>query len=119
PAGVWAVLGNHDHYTDPELTRRALTRARVSVIENANTIITRGADTLQLIGVGDWTWNRTNWGRAFYGLNLARPSVMLSHQPIALDLAQTENVSLILSGHTHGGQVRLPFIGAPARFVKD
>jgi predicted MPP superfamily phosphohydrolase len=119
PEGVWAVLGNHDHYTDPQLTRRALERAHIRVLNNANTAIRRGGDVLQLVGIDDWDWNGTDWPRAFYGVDRKRASVLLSHQPRVLDLAETENVSLIVSGHTHGGQVRLPFIGAPARFSKQ
>lgn len=119
PEGVWAVLGNHDHYTDPQLTVRALERAHINVLNNANTVIRRGSDELQLIGIDDWDWNGTDWPRAFHGVDSKRASVLLSHQPRVLDLAETENISLILSGHTHGGQVRLPFIGAPARFSKQ
>ena len=119
PEGVWAVLGNHDHYTDPQLTTRALERVHIGVLNNANTLIRRGADALQLIGIDDWDWNGTDWPRAFHGVDRKLPSVLLSHQPRVLDLAETQNVSLILSGHTHGGQIRLPFIGAPARFSKQ
>lgn len=118
-AGVWAVLGNHDHYTDPQLTTRALERARINVLDNANTSIRRAADTLQLIGIDDLSWNGTDWTRALRGVDNKRPSLLLSHQPIALDSPQTQNISLILSGHTHGGQISLPFIGAPTRFNKD
>jgi uncharacterized protein len=116
PEGVWAVLGNHDHYTDPQLTTRALERAHINVLNNANTVIQRGPDILRLVGIDDWDWNGTDWSRAFYGIDQKRPSILLSHQPRVLDLPETENVSLILSGHTHGGQVSLPFIGSPARF---
>ncbi len=117
PEGVWAVLGNHDHYTDPELTTRALVRNRIAVMNNANTTIRRGPDAIQLAGIDDWSWNGTDWRRAFYGLDGRQPSVLLSHQPIVLDLAEAQAASLILSGHTHGGQIKLPFIGAPARFA--
>jgi uncharacterized protein len=119
PEGVWAVLGNHDHYTDPLLTVRALKRHRVGVLENANTVIRRGGDTLQLAGIGDWTWARTDWMRSLYGIDKRRPTVMLSHQPVVIDLPQTEGISLILSGHTHGGQVSLPLIGPPLRFSRE
>lgn len=119
PEGVWAVLGNHDHYTDPQLTTRALERAHISVLNNANTLLRRGSDTLQLVGIDDWDWNGTDWPRAFYGVERERPSILLSHQPRVLDLAETQNVSLILSGHTHGGQISLPLIGSPARFSKQ
>lgn len=117
PEGVWAVLGNHDHYTDPELTTRALERHHIAVLENAHTTLQRGPDALQLSGIDDWSWNFTDWTRAFSGLNPSTPTILLSHQPSVLDLEQTQNVALILSGHTHGGQVRLPGLGAPMRFA--
>jgi len=120
PEGVWAVLGNHDHYTDRELTTRALRRAQIQVMNNANTKIRRGPDMLQLVGIDDWSWAGTDWQRAMAGIDSRRPSVLLSHQPMVLDMEQTRDVSLILSGHTHGGQIQLPGIGAPAHwFMKD
>jgi uncharacterized protein len=117
PEGVWAVLGNHDHYTDRELTTRALERNHIAVLNNANTKLRRGGETLQLAGIDDWSWAKADWNRAFYGIDQNRPAVLLSHQPAVLELAETQNVSLILSGHTHGGQVTFPFIGAPARLA--
>jgi predicted MPP superfamily phosphohydrolase len=117
PEGVWAVLGNHDHYTDPELTTRALQRQHIAVLNNAHTTLYRGPDSIQLSGIDDWSWNATDWVRAFSGLKPNTPTILLSHQPIVLDLAQTRNVSLILSGHTHGGQLVFPLLGAPARYV--
>lgn len=119
PEGVWAVLGNHDHYTDPELTTRALQRHHIAVLNNAHTTLQRGSDAIQLSGIDDWSWNAADWTRAFTGLQTSTPTILLSHQPTVLDLEQTNNVSLILSGHTHGGQVNLPFVGAPARFATN
>ncbi|MFN2509901.1 MAG: metallophosphoesterase [Pyrinomonadaceae bacterium] len=117
PEGVWAVLGNHDHYTDPELTSRALEHNRIAVLNNANTTLRRGSDVLQLSGIDDWSWAGTNWPRAMYGLDQKRATVLLSHQPRVLDFAEAEKVGLIISGHTHGGQIDLPLIGPPARFA--
>lgn len=117
PEGVWAVLGNHDHYTDPELTTRALERHHIAVLNNAHTTLRRGPDALQLSGIDDWSWNATDWTRAFEGLQPKSPTILLSHQPTVLDLEQTSQVALVLSGHTHGGQVRIPWLGAPARFA--
>jgi predicted MPP superfamily phosphohydrolase len=117
PEGVWAVLGNHDHYTDPELTTRALEQHHISVLNNKNTTLRRGPDKLQLSGVDDWTWGANDWIKAFAGLNDKGATILLSHQPSVLDLEEVKNVSLILSGHTHGGQINLPWLGAPARFA--
>ena len=117
PEGVWAILGNHDHYIDPELTTRALQRNRIVVLNNQNTTIKRGPDSIQLSGIDDWTWNATDWLSAFRGLKREVPTVLLSHQPIVLDFEQTQSVSLILSGHTHGGQIKLPWLGPPARLA--
>jgi predicted MPP superfamily phosphohydrolase len=63
------------------------------------------------------TWNAVDWKRAFAGLKPDAPTILLSHQPTVLDLDQTQDVALILSGHTHGGQIRVPWLGAPARLA--
>jgi predicted MPP superfamily phosphohydrolase len=117
PEGVWAVLGNHDHKTDGPMTAGALARRGIGVLSNANTTLRRGADSLQLAGVDDWGWGKADFARTVRGLDLTRPSVMLSHEPMALDVPETRGVSLILSGHTHGGQISLPIVGSPAAYV--
>lgn len=117
PEGVWAVLGNHDHRTDGPLTRQALRRRGIEVLTNQNTELRRGADVLQLAGVDDWGWGKADFARAMRGVDTSRPSLLLSHEPMALDVPETRGVSLILSGHTHGGQVNLPLIGSPAAYV--
>lgn len=117
PQGVWAVLGNHDHYTDRELTTRALARNHLGVLNNANTTVRRGSETIQLAGIDDWSWGGSDWHRAFYGLKQNKVTILLSHQPAVFDFAETEGMSLILSGHTHGGQIDLPLLGPPARLA--
>jgi predicted MPP superfamily phosphohydrolase len=117
PEGVWAVLGNHDHNTDGPLTRQALARRGVNVLTNENTTLRRGADELQFAGVDDWGWGKADFARTMRGVDTTRPSILLSHEPMALDMPETRGVSLILSGHTHGGQISLPFVGAPAAYI--
>jgi predicted MPP superfamily phosphohydrolase len=119
PHGVWAVLGNHDHNTDGAATKRALAGRRIGLLDNANTRLRRGDAELQLVGIDDWTWVQADWARAFKGVDRARPSVLLSHQPNTIERPEAEGVSLILSGHTHGGQVSLPLVGAPARHIDE
>jgi predicted MPP superfamily phosphohydrolase len=117
PEGVWAVLGNHDHNTDGTLTRQALAQRGINVLTNENTLLRRGADTLQLAGADDWGWGKADFARALRGLELTRPAVLLSHEPISFDLEETRGVSLTLSGHTHGGQICLPVVGSPVKLV--
>jgi predicted MPP superfamily phosphohydrolase len=117
PEGVWAVLGNHDHNTDGPLTRQALRRRGVEVLTNQNTELRRGADVLQLAGVDDWGWGKADFARAMRGVDTRRPSLLLAHEPMALDVPETRGVSLILSGHTHGGQIALPLVGSPAAYL--
>jgi len=96
PEGVWAVLGNHDHYTDPELTTRALQRHHIAVLNNAHTTLQRRSDSLQLSGIDDWSWNATDWARAFSGLKTKAPTILLSHQPMVFDFEQIPRAPLIL-----------------------
>lgn len=117
PEGVWAVLGNHDHNTGGALTKQALVRRGINVLTNENTVLRRGADALQLAGADDWGWGQADFKRALEGVDLARPCVLLSHEPIAFDMEETRGVSLILSGHTHGGQVCLPVVGSPVKYI--
>ncbi|MDT5159575.1 MAG: uncharacterized protein QOH51_3932 [Acidobacteriota bacterium] len=117
PDGVWAVLGNHDHKTDGPLTAGALVRRGINVLTNTNTVLRRGADALQLAGVDDWGWGKADFARTMRGVDLKRPSILLAHEPMALDVPETRGVSLILSGHTHGGQISLPLVGSPAAYV--
>lgn len=117
PEGVWAVLGNHDHKTDGPLTRQALGRRGINVLTNENTELRRGDDSLRLAGVDDWGWGKADFERTMRGVDTRRPSILLAHEPMALDVPQTRGVSLILSGHTHGGQIRLPVVGAPAAYL--
>jgi predicted MPP superfamily phosphohydrolase len=118
---VLAVLGNHDtgafHPTEAvdetalRHLRGALAAARVEVLENEERVLERGGGRLRVTGCGDY-WSRRFDGSAFR----PRPgeaTLVLSHNPdTAPELAQ-RGASLILCGHTHGGQVRLPFFGPP------
>jgi predicted MPP superfamily phosphohydrolase len=117
PEGVWAVLGNHDHKTDGPLTARALAGRGINVLSNQNTVLRRGSDELQLAGVDDWGWGKARFERALGGVDVARASVLLSHEPVVFDMPETRGVSLTLCGHTHGGQICLPFVGSPVPYI--
>jgi len=110
--GVLAVLGNHDHWEDAAATRRELARAGAVELTNRSVTISRG-DGLLAIGGVDWTGEQDPVG-AFAKVGASRPRILMSHNPdYAEKLPPNVRVDLMVSGHTHGGQVYIPLRGAP------
>jgi predicted MPP superfamily phosphohydrolase len=108
PLGVYAVLGNHDHWTDAGLVREKLGKLTLVVLDNQSIFLDDG---LVVAGVDDY-WEGPAYSHKAIG-NLSRKSVvvMLSHNPdVNLQLGGDERVRLVISGHTHGGQIRIPVI---------
>ncbi len=112
--GVFAVLGNHDHWDGPGITRAALRRAGVDVIDNRSSVLHRRGDRLAIAGVGDLMEDVQLLGQAMQGIPPQVPRILLSHNPdYAEQMPGGARVDLMVSGHTHGGQVQVPFYGAP------
>ncbi len=109
PLGVYAVLGNHD---DDTLVPRALRKAGVSVLRDARTRVRVRGESVDLLGVRYWTRRLDDIAPLARGR--APFTIMLAHDPRRLWEASALRVPLVLSGHTHGGQVSLPLVGAVA-----
>ncbi|HTQ84674.1 MAG TPA: metallophosphoesterase [Candidatus Solibacter sp.] len=107
--GVFAVLGNHDFRVGADLVTRALRRHGIDVLRNRHTVIRAGGSQLHLAGVDDLSYN-PNLPRALARIPRGRPVILLSHNPRIVAAAAHFSVDLVLSGHTHGGQVRVPFL---------
>jgi predicted MPP superfamily phosphohydrolase len=111
--GVYAVLGNHDWNFDGERVRRALEGAGIHVLENDVAQIQKDGQTIWLLGVPDfWMRQPIDIRPALAKINAPGPIIALTHNP---DVFPTlpPNVILTLAGHTHGGQVNIPFYGRP------
>ena len=108
--GVYAVLGNHDFRVDPDAVTRALTRQRIEVLRNRHVSLRFGGESLYLVGVDDYGYG-ADLRRAVRGVPQGAATVLLAHNPRVIHLASRNNVSLVLSGHTHGGQVNIPLLG--------
>jgi len=107
PLGVYTVLGNHDHYSrEGERLRALVEEVGIAVLHNRSVALRRGGDRLDLAGVDDLLLGETDLGAALEGTR--SPVVLLSHNPDLFFDAARSGVALMLSGHTHGGQIRIP-----------
>jgi len=109
PHGVFAVLGNHDDDRD---VPAALIERGFEVLKDARTRITVRGEPLDVIGIRYWTRRMADIAKLVKGA--APVSIFLSHTPSRLIEAASLGLPLMLSGHTHGGQVVLPALGAIA-----
>lgn len=123
--GVYAIMGNHNEGYDSQIIRRELERIGCRVLEDEAISIKKDGDEIRLLGVvdgllhGSWSQNNTAAKSALSKLaSKSGKIIILTHNPNALNyLTEQQSVDpevvLFLAGHTHGGQVRFPIIGAP------
>jgi len=106
-APVLGVLGNHDHWSGADEVRAALKRGGVEVLDNAHTVLTLRHQQLQVLGLDDAYTGHADRERALKGLRADLPTLGLSHIAEEADRLWARGVGLVLSGHTHAGQVTL------------
>ncbi|MFO7696794.1 MAG: metallophosphoesterase [Anaerolineae bacterium] len=113
PLGVYAVLGNHDLWTDRQVVTAGLTAAGITVLDNQGLALTSGNTSFYLAGLDD-AWSGTpDLAVALADNSDGRAVVLLVHEPdLGHELVSEKPVWLLLAGHSHGGQVRLPRRGA-------
>ena len=109
PHGVFGVLGNHDDDRDMPA---AMVARGIEILKDARTRLTIRGEILDLIGIRYWTTRLRDVASVARGA--ARSSILLAHNPSRLKEAAELSVPLMLSGHTHGGQIVLPGVGAIA-----
>jgi uncharacterized protein len=113
--GVVAIIGNHDYYASGDETHAWLQSLGFRVLRNEAMALQSPDGPLRLVGLDDLeegTVEATTVASLVAG---ATPTIVLSHHPDGVRFCQHPSVRAVLSGHTHGGQILLPWIGAPVR----
>ena len=103
---IFGVLGNHDLNS----LEKSLEENDIVILNNENRKIFQGDGSAYLIGVNDPDTHRDNLGKAMLGAEENIPKILLAHSPDIIDDIGDKKIDLILVGHTHGGQVKIPFI---------
>jgi len=114
PAGRFAVLGNHDHACGPGQVTALLRHAGFDVLIDEHRLLDRGGQKLCLAGVDDYRAAPGDLAKTLAGVEPDVPRIVLTHNPdYAPTMPSAPRVDLMLCGHTHGGQMKLPFGPAP------
>ena len=110
--GSFATLGNHDHVKGATVVQSALMHSGIEVLNNRGVTLSIGPDSLYLAGVDSMAGGDPDVRAAFTDHRSDTPTLVLAHEPDAIDYySQQVPIDLQLSGHSHGGQIRLPGIG--------
>jgi predicted MPP superfamily phosphohydrolase len=126
-APTLACMGNHDGglwarrygYSDWKLVGKLLNESGATLLHNANRVLEISATPIQFVGLGDLWANEIDATSAFKKTHPDLPTVVLSHNPDSKSELATHPWNLMLSGHTHGGQLRIPLLGTPFAPVRD
>lgn len=115
PYGVFGVMGNHDYYnSNPALVAKEVDACGVKLLRNDRIVVERAGGTFQLLGIDDVS--RPQQAEAAMDASIGQgtmniPRILLCHRPYFLPQAAARNIDLVLSGHTHGGQIVLAQFG--------
>ena len=104
--GLFAVLGNHDYWASADEVKREFEARGVTFIINRAVPLQRGGEQLWLIGIDEMYRGEPRMPE------VSGPCIGVSHHPDIIEIAADRRIDLLVCGHTHGGQVRVPFFGA-------
>jgi uncharacterized protein len=110
---VLSILGNHDHWNGPDIVADALNSHGLNVLRNQSLPVERDGKRIWMVGVDDAFEHADDLKKALQGVPSNEATIVAVHEPDFADRTAKHAVDLQLSGHSHGGQVRIPGYGAP------
>src|SRR5262249_47402825 len=113
--GAYAVFGNHDYYVGAGLVARAIRAAGIHVLIDQKDRLEHRGEKLWVLGLDDLYYGETDLRRVMQDMPREQPKIVLAHEPDFIEefAAKNKHADLIMCGHTHGGQIRFPLLGAP------
>jgi hypothetical protein len=105
--GTFACLGNHDHWTNADLVIKEFRENNINLLINQGLRFSARNNSFWLCGVDDYGEGKANLRMSLQGSNVDEMKLLLCHNPAIMRRAAYRNIDLVLSGHTHGGQVKL------------
>lgn len=108
---TYFVPGNHDWWTGFQFKDQLL-QIGVKILDNQAVKLTKNGEHIWLVGVDDPYLGRDRLNEALSQINDSAPRLLMAHAPNVFPLAVKSGIDLLMVGHTHGGQVRLPIVGA-------
>jgi len=111
PLGILAVLGNHDHWHPLYAMAQIFSDSGVTILINESTHIRKGQQAVMVAGVDDPFTGHADVRQALRGSTSSPFTILLAHSPEIFPEIDRTRADLVLAGHTHGGQIRLPFVG--------
>jgi predicted MPP superfamily phosphohydrolase len=110
---IVSILGNHDHWNDPDLVAEILDSHGLPVLRNQSMPLERDGQRIWIVGVDDVYERANDLDKALQGVPPTEATIVAVHEPDFADEIARHPIDLQLSGHSHGGQVRIPGYGAP------
>jgi predicted MPP superfamily phosphohydrolase len=113
PLGKFSIYGNHDHGGyGTESYKQIMDQSGFTLLMNSSTTFTVSGETIYIAGLDDYMLGRPDFEQTLGSIPKGLFTILLAHEPDVAKISQSYPIQLQLSGHSHGGQVKLPFYGA-------
>jgi len=115
--GVFSVMGNHDYWVNYNILRSMLEKKGVEILDNRNVAIKKDGKSFSLVGLASLWMGKMDTAKAF--LNIPNiPKIVVTHNPDTAIYIDQYDPDIMICGHTHGGQIRIPLYGPVVNYTR-